>query len=56
MDDLKRKTKKYSSKTNGEHRFGVGKQFLKEKRVYLEDATSSKLEMSEHMAEYLQKC
>ena len=37
MEDFNIKRDKYSSKTNGEHKYGLGKYFLKRKKVYLED-------------------
>jgi len=56
MDSIPRKIKKYHSSTNGEHKYGIGKHFLKEKKVYLEDKLSTKWETPPLMVEYLEKC
>ena len=56
MDNFKRRTERYLSKTNGEHKHGIGKHFLKKKKVYLEDTFSKPLDTPTIMQEYLDKC
>ncbi|EAS04524.1 hypothetical protein TTHERM_00237390 (macronuclear) [Tetrahymena thermophila SB210] len=56
MEHFKRRVEKYQSTTNGEHRYGIGKYFLKKKKVYLEDKFSKPLDTRPIMQEYLEKC
>ncbi|KAL4502976.1 hypothetical protein ABPG72_014205 [Tetrahymena utriculariae] len=56
MENFKRRVDKYQSTTNGEHRYGIGKYFLKKKKVYLEDKLSKPLDARPIMQEYLEKC
>lgn len=56
MESLKRREYQYKSKSKGEHTYGIGKYFLKKKRIYLEDELSTKLEPTSVMQEYLDKC
>ncbi|KAL4455496.1 hypothetical protein ABPG74_012648 [Tetrahymena malaccensis] len=56
MEHFKRRVDKYQSTTNGEHRYGIGKYFLKKKKVYLEDKLSKPLDARPIMQEYLEKC